>query len=205
MYECLEADQVVSPIHFNKEIMKNPSPRKLAYRRLEEILEEEGSINPYQIMLLGLEEEKPPDPFLNMDFYHPCNHGSANNNTQNMEDWSVLSTEMHYNDPPQGHHSLMVLDCKTSLLSEWEKSGKAPIIDQQSMPETPLMNQFLDQYDTITAKVNTTGSFQDNRDVSTTYLGADVIQQQDHFIPMKSNSQLLQQAIHGANLWEETL
>ena len=35
IYDCLEADQVVSPIHFNKEILKAPSPRRLAYQKLE--------------------------------------------------------------------------------------------------------------------------------------------------------------------------
>ena len=183
MYECLDADQVVSPIHFNKNILKSPSPRNLAYRRLEEILEEEGSINPYQIMLLGPEEEESPDPFLHMDFYQASQPQPGTGNTQNMENWSVLSTEMHYNDPPQGHHSLMVLDCKTSLLSEWEKSGKAPTIDQQCVPETSLMKDFMDKFDSVTTKINTSGSFQDNRDVSTTYLGSDVIQKQDHFTP----------------------
>ena len=183
VYECLEADQVVSPIHFNKTLVKNPSPRRVAYKRLEEILEEEGSINPYQVMLLGPEEKQPPEPFFHMDFYQPSHQGTGQKNNQNMEHWSVLSTEMHYTDPPQGHHSLMVLDCKTSLLNEWEKSGKAPTIDRECIPETPLMDMFLDQFDSITTKINTTGNFQDNRDVSTTYLGADLITKQDHFVP----------------------
>ena len=183
VYECLEADQVVSPIHFNKTLAKNPSPRRVAYKRLEEILEEEGSINPYQVMLLGPEEEQPPEPFFHMDFYQPSHQGTGQKNNQNMEHWSVLSTEMHYTDPPQGHHSLMVLDCKTSLLNEWEKSGKAPTIDRDCIPETPVMEMFLDQFDSITTKINTTGNFQDNRDVSTTYLGADLITKQDHFVP----------------------
>ena len=75
VYDCLEADQIVSPIHFQKDIIQAPSQRRLAYQKLEEILEEEGSVNPYQVMLLGLEEEDPPDPFLHMDFYE----GSTSN------------------------------------------------------------------------------------------------------------------------------
>ena len=134
-------------------------------------------------MLLGPEEEQPPEPFFHMDFYQPSHQGTGQKNNQNMEHWSVLSTEMHYTDPPQGHHSLMVLDCKTSLLNEWEKSGKAPTIDRECIPGTPLMEMFLDQFDSITTKINTTGNFQDNRDVSTTYLGADLITKQDHFVP----------------------
>ena len=168
---ALNADQVVSPIHFNEGIVKAPSSRRLAYQKLEELLEEEGSINPYELMLLSPEEEMPPDPLLTIDNYTLClnNMGSVNN--QNMEDWSVLSTEIHYTDPPQGHHSLMVMDCKTSLLKEWEKSGKAPTVNSEGIPESPVMDQFLDQFDTITTKLDTTGKFEDNRDVSTTYLG----------------------------------
>ena len=183
VYECLEADQVVSPIHFNKALAQSPSPRRIAYKRLKEILEEEGSINPYQVMLLGPEEEQPPEPFFHMDFYQPSHQGTGQRNNHNMEHWSVLSTEMHYTDPPQGHHSLMVLDCRTSLLNEWEKSGKAPTIDRECILHTPLMDMFLDQFDSITTKINTIGNFQDNRDVSTTYLGADLITKQDHFVP----------------------
>ena len=93
MYDCLDAYQVVSPIHFNKNINKTPNPRRLAYQKLEEILEEEGSINPYQIMLLGPEEETPSDPFFNIDLYESSKTNQRGANTQNMEDWSVLSTE----------------------------------------------------------------------------------------------------------------
>ena len=87
---------------------------------------------------------------------------------------------MHYNDPPQDHPSL---DCKTTLLSEWDKSGKAPTITSEGIPQSDLMNQFLHQFDIITTKINNTGEFQDNRDVSTTYLGADVISKRDQFTP----------------------
>ena len=45
------------------------------------------------------------------------------------------------------------------------------------------MDQFLDQFDTITTKLDTTGKFEDNRDVSTTYLGTDIISKKDHFTP----------------------
>ena len=102
VYDSLEADQVVSPIHFNKEITKTPNLRKLAYQKLEEILEEEGSVNPYQIMFMGPDEHiKNKDPFLHIDIYQPGPTSLNCMNTQNMENWSVLSTEMHYADPPR--------------------------------------------------------------------------------------------------------
>ena len=184
VYDCLETEQVVSPIHFNKEIAKTPNPRKLAYQKLEEILEEEGSVNPYQIMFMGPDEHiKNKDPFLHIDIYQPGPSSLYCMNTQNMENWSVLSTEMHYADPPQGHHNLMAMDCKTTLLTEWDKSGKAPTITPANTPHSDLLDHCLDQFDSISTKINNTGEFQDNRDVSTTYLGTDVISKKDHFTP----------------------
>ena len=185
VYDCLEAEQVVSPIHFNKGIARTPNFKKLAYQKLEEILEEEGSVKPYQMMILGLDEDETcKDPFLHIDIYQPGPSSLNCMNTQNMEKWSVLSTEMHYADPPpQGHHNLMVMDCKTTLLSEWDKSGKAPTVTSENIPISDILEQFLDQFDSITTKMNNTGEFQDNRDVSTTYLGTDVISKKDHFTP----------------------
>ena len=184
VYDCLEAEQVVSPIHFNKEIARAPNLRKLAYQKLEEILEEEGSVNPYQIMFMGPDEHvENKDPFLHIDMYQQGLTSLNFINTQNMENWSVLSTEMHYADPPQGHHNLMAMDCKTTLLTEWDKSGKAPTIIPASTPHSDILDHFLDQFDNISTKINNTGEFQDNRDVSTTYLGTDVISKMDHFTP----------------------
>ena len=184
VYDCLEAEQVLSSIHFNRDIAKAPNIGKLAYQKLEEILEEKGSVNPYQMMVLGPdEEENSKDPFLHIDIYQTGPSSLNCMNTQNMENWSVLSTEMHYADPPLGHHNLMVMDCKTTLLSEWDKSGKAPTITPELIPSSELLDQFLDQFDSITTKINSIGEFQDNRDVSTTYLGTDVISKRDHFTP----------------------
>ena len=206
VYECLAAEQVVSPIHFNKEIAKAPNLKKLAYQKLEEILEEEGSVNPYQLMILSPDEEDTSqDPFLHIDYYQAGPSSLNCINTQNMENWSVLSTEMHYADPPQGHHNLMVMDCKTTLLSEWGKSGKAPTITSDYIPNLDKLDQFLDQFDSITTKINITGVFQDNRDVATTYLGTDVISKKDHFNPevkfaITSTSHTLGQLVGGSTM-----
>ena len=83
----------------------------------------------------------------------------------------------------QGHHNLMAMDCKTTLLTEWDKSGKAPTITPANTPHSGILDHFLDQFDSISTKINNTGEFQDNRDVSTTYLGTDVISKKDHFTP----------------------
>ena len=141
VYECLAAEQVVSPIHFNKEIAKAPNFKKLVYQKLEEILQEEGSVNPYELMILSPDDEDTSqDPFLHIDYYQtgPCSLNCIN--TQNMENWSVLSTEMHYADSPQGLNNLMVMDCKTTLLSAWDKSGKAPKITSENIPNSKLLD-----------------------------------------------------------------
>ena len=139
IYDCLEADQVVSPIHFHKEIIKAPSQRTLAYQKLEEILEEEGSVKPYQIMLLGpVEEEASPDPFLHMDFYQSSDINLGELILKIWKDWSVLSTEMFYIDPPQSHPSHMAMDCKTTFLDQWKMSGKAPTLTGCEVPESPV-------------------------------------------------------------------
>ena len=206
VYDCLAAEQVVSPIRFNKEIAKAPNMRKLAYQKLEEILEEEGSVNPYEMMILHPEhQEDLKDPFLNIDFYQTGPSSISCMNTQNMENWFVLSTEMHYTDLPQGHHNLMVMDCKTTLLSEWKKSGKAPTINSDLLPNANLLEQFLDQFDNMTTRINNTGEFQDNRDVSTIYLGTHVISKKDHFthevkFPITSTSHTWGQLVGGSTM-----
>ena len=42
VYECLNQDQTVSPIHFDKDLPELHSIREAAYAKLENILEEEG-------------------------------------------------------------------------------------------------------------------------------------------------------------------
>ena len=106
---------------------------------------------------------------------------------------------------PQGHHSLMVMDCKTTLLNEWDKSGKARTVTSQGIPQSELMDQFLDQFDTITTTINNTGELHDNRDVSTTYLEADVISKKDHFtpevqFPITSTSHTWGQLVRGSTM-----
>ena len=72
---------MVSPLHFNKDIIRTPSHRRLVYQKLEEILEQEGSVNPYQVMLLGQDqEETTPDHLFNIDMYesNQSNPGEVN-------------------------------------------------------------------------------------------------------------------------------
>ena len=63
----------------------------------------------------------------------------------------------------------------------------------------------LDQFDTITTRLNTTGHFQDTRDVSTTYLRNEVITKKDHFLPevhfpITSTSHTWRQLVGGSTM-----
>ena len=138
----------------------------------------------------------------NIDTYKSNRINPGEVYTHNMDNWSVLSTEMCYADPPQSPPNLMVMDCKTTLLNEWDKSGKAPTVTGSEVPESPVMDLFLDQFDTITTRLNTTGQFLDNRDVSTTYLGCENITKKDHFLP-EVHFPITSLVIHGDNWLEE--
>ena len=62
------------------------------------------------------------------------------------------------------------------LLEEWASSGKAPTIEETDLPDTPLMKEYMDQFDSITNKLHDTKSFHDNRDVSQLILEEDKLQ-----------------------------
>ena len=69
----------------------------------------------------------------------------------------------------------------------------APKLEATDLPDTPLMKDYLDQYDSISNKLHDTKSFHDNRNVSTTYLGPGQQNGTDGFqpelsIPMNVNS-----------------
>ena len=122
--------------------------------------------------------------------------GPKTPNTQNMEDWSILSTEIHIDHQKStGTNNLLVLGGQEKLLQEWVSSENAPKLQATNLPDTPLMKDYLDQYDSISNKLHDTKSFHDNRDVSTTYLGPGQHNRTDEFqpelsipIPMNVNS-----------------
>ena len=60
---------------------------------------------------------------------------------------------------------------------------KSPVLEATSLPNTPIVKDYLDQYDSISNRLHDTKSFQDNRDISTTYLGKENITREDEFLP----------------------
>ena len=206
IYECLEEDQIVSPIHFSNEIDRSRSLRKLAYSKMDEMLEETGPQNPYEFMMMNPNQSPPMPPRKTDDYYVMTNMRNKPSNTQDMEDWSILSTEIHY--AHQNLHngkSLMVLDGQQKILEEWITSSTAPTLAPINLPEDPVVKEYMDQYDSITHKLHDTTSFHDNRDVSTTYLGKEIITQEDVFtpelkIPISTDSHTIGQVVGGSLL-----
>ena len=194
IYECLNQDQIVSPIHFDKDLLKLHSIREAAYAKLEHILGGEGPLNPYEHALLHPYHELPTKTPEIEDFQDMYGQGPKTPNTQDVEDWSILGTEIHYaHQKSTGTNNLPVLGGREKLLQEWVSSESAPKLEATDLPDTPLMKDYLDQYDSIINKLHNTKSFNDNRDVSTTYLGPGQQNRTDEFqpelsIPMNVNS-----------------
>ena len=203
VYECLNHDQTVSPIHFDKELPRLHSIRESAYAKLENILEDKGPLNPYEYALLNPHSELPTKTPELEDFYDMNCQGSKTPNTQNMEDWSILSTEIHYaHQRSTGKNNLLVMEGQENLLNEWVSSENAPKLESINLPDTPLMKDYLDQYDSISNKLHDTKSFHDNRDVSTTYLGRGQLNRTDEFqpelsFPMNVNSHSQERVLGG--------
>ena len=111
-----------------------------------------------------------------------------------MEDWSILSTETHYaHQKSVGTNNLLVLGGQEKLLQDWASSDNAPKLQATNLPDTPLMKDYLDQYDSISNKLHDTKSFHDNRDVLLHILDQDnTIEQmnsnQNYQFPMNVNS-----------------
>ena len=138
VYECLNQDQVVSPLHFNTDLPRLHVIREAAYRELEIMLEEEGPLNPYEYLLMKPQEEMPSSVTELEDYYNMSNTSSQEINTQHMEDWSILSTELHYtHQKSTENESLLVLEGQDKLTSEWIASGKAPTLERPYLPQYP--------------------------------------------------------------------
>ena len=136
------------------------------------MLEEYGPLNPYEHMLTNPQQEIPSKTPEFEDFYNMHGGNPEQMNTHNMEEWSILSTEIHYTHRrPQGTGKLLIIQGPKEALEKWASSPTAPTLSPIELPDTPLNRQYMDQFDKISIKLKDSTTFQDNRDVSTTYLG----------------------------------
>ena len=119
VYECLRQDQTISPIHFSPEIPKIHVLREAAYNKMEAMLEEYGPLNPYEHMLTNPQQDIPSKTPEFEDFYNMYGGNPEQINTHNMEEWSILSTEIHYTHRrPQGTGKLLIMQGPKDVLEK---------------------------------------------------------------------------------------
>ena len=78
VYETLEQEQILSPMSFIKDLAKPPPETNDAYRVLEQIIEEEGTVNPYAQLLFPTEQTQEED-FQEYTEYYRMNVPNQNN------------------------------------------------------------------------------------------------------------------------------
>ena len=121
----------------NIELPRLYSIRETAYNRLEELLEKEGPLNPYEYMLMNPQSKLSTNYLELEDFYDMSNIGSQEVNTQHMEDWSILSTELHYtHQKSTENENLLVLEGQDKITTKWIASGKSPCIRSNNSSKT---------------------------------------------------------------------
>ena len=89
-----------------------------------------------------------------------------------VEQWSILSYTLNYiqhNRHPKTHHSLSINAVNKHKINTKEKEGTVEL-DFSVMPEV-LKEEYLDVYDGIQLEVVSTTRFDENSDISITYLG----------------------------------
>ena len=187
---------------FFKGILKPPVETVEAYRVLESILEEDGSENPYEQILLyqPSEDEESSDNLLACtDYYFP---GSTTPNNQNMEEWSILGTQITYPQTTYPKSLLFIQEAPREQLQTWTTQPNSPSIDCSKPPTDPSMLEYLDCYDEVKSSLKLAANYNDNTDVATTYLGTEKIYKTDKFVPepsvpIYSNSHTWSQIVGG--------
>ena len=166
---------------------------------LEQIIQEEGTENPYaQLLFQGNTPDKEEEE--NTEYYH-IGRKSNNPNNANMEAWSILGTKIHYPQHPSQNMYLHAQDSPDQL-TKWDKQNDKPQIQRNKPPPTPVMNDYLDCYEEVSNYLHLDQQYDDNRDVTTTYLGTEHIYKTDLFnpepsVPIYSNSQTWGQIVGG--------
>ena len=85
--------------------LAKPLPETIdAYRVLEQIIEEEGTVNPYAQLLFHSEFTQEQD-LQDYTEYYRMNVPNQTVNSAHMEEWSILNTKMSYPQHPKTEHS----------------------------------------------------------------------------------------------------
>ena len=200
MYDTLEQEQILSPMSFMKDLAKPPPETNDAYRVLEQIIEEEGTVNPYAQLLFPTEQTQEKD-FQEYTEYYRMSVPNQTINNAHMEEWSILSTRMSYPQHSRSNTYLHVQDSPNQV-DQWSKDFNKPILKYQGCPKTTLMQDYLDCYEEVHSYLHLDENYDDNKDVTTTYLGAEHIYKTDIFnpepsVPIYSNSHTWGQVVGG--------
>ena len=185
---------------FMKDLAKPPPETNDAYRVLEQIIEEEGAVNPYAQLLFPTEQTQEED-FQEYTEYYRMNVPNQTINNAHMEEWSILSTRMSYPQHSRSNTYLHVQDSPDQV-DQWSKDFNKPILKYQGCPKTTLMQDYLDCHEEVHSCLHLDENYDDNKDVTTTYLGTEHIYKTDIFnpepsVPIYSNSHTWGQVVGG--------
>ena len=184
--------------------MAQPPPETIdAYKVLENIIEEEGTVNPYARLLLQPEPTQEEGSQVYTEYYR-MNIPNQIINNAHMEEWSILSTRMSYPQHSRSNTYLHVQDSPDQVV-QWSKDFNKPLLEYQGCPKTALMQDYLDCYEEVHSYLHFDENYDDNKDVTTTYLGTEHIYKTDMFnpepsVPIYSNSHTLGQVVGGKML-----
>ena len=183
-----------------KDLAKPPPETNDAYRVLEQIIEEEGTVNPYAQLLFPTEQTQEED-FQEYTEYYRMNVPNQTINNAHMEEWSILSTRISYPQHSRSNTYLHVQDSPNQV-DQWSKDFNKPILKYQGCPKTTLMQDYLDCYEEVHSYLHLDENYDDNKDVTTTYLGTEHIYKTDIFnpepsVPIYSNSHTWGQVVGG--------
>ena len=181
VYKCVESDQIVSPLVFHRDFQPPIESVRPEYQVLEEFLDNGNPIpNPYEEFLMNqieVQEEKPQKVYP----YYP---NSKEINTHEMSEWSVLNTKMHYvQHPRQAENSLVYSKCEDKIEQGILNKVEKPELVDMSVGDSSVREMFCDQFEGVQNFLRLSDTFNDARDVSTTYLGTDQVMLKDHFMP----------------------
>ena len=181
IYECLDSDNVVSPIVFNKDFQPPGEEVRPEYQLLEEFLDKGKPMeNPYEKYLFSQIESEEENP-IKVDPYYP---NSKVTNTHEMSEWSVFNTRMHYvTQPQQSGNSLVFNKCEEKVEQGILGKTDEPNLLELAESEEAVKVVFTDQFDEVQNFLHLSDVFKDSRDISTTYLGTDTVMLKDHFVP----------------------
>ena len=181
IYECLDSDNVVSPMVFNKDFQPPGEEVRPEYQLLEEFLDKGKPMeNPYEKYLFSQIEQEEENP-IKVDPYYP---NSKVRNTHEMSEWSVFNTKMHYvTHPTQSGSSLVFNRCEEKIEQGILGKTDGPDLLELAESEETVKLVFNDQFDEVQNFLHLSDVFKDSRDISTTYLGTDTVMLKDHFVP----------------------